>query len=71
MQKTVFNDLKNIFKVTKTIELELKPIDKNNDIMEDKEIHLCEGETCMIPSRTLHAVGGGKAFKILQITVNE
>ena len=39
MQKTVFNDLKNIFKVTKTIELELKPIDKNNDIMEDKEIN--------------------------------
>lgn len=40
-------------------------------MMEDKEIHLCEGETCMIPSRTLHAVGGGKAFKILQIIVNE
>lgn len=39
MQKTVFNDLKNIFKVTKTIELELKPIDKNNEIMEDKEIN--------------------------------
>ncbi|MGN1196432.1 MAG: cupin domain-containing protein [Acetatifactor sp.] len=39
--------------------------------MENRKVSLREGEVCMVPSYTLHAIGGGQGFKILQITMNE
>lgn len=39
--------------------------------IENRKIPLRAGEVYMVPTHILHAIGGGKAFKILQITINE
>lgn len=36
-----------------------------------RELLLQAGESLCVPADTLHAIGGGSAFKLLQLTVNE
>ncbi len=37
----------------------------------EKTKHLIMGDVLLIPARTLHAIGGKEAFKVLQIIINE
>ncbi|MGC6175091.1 cupin domain-containing protein [Lacrimispora sp. 38-1] len=37
----------------------------------EEKHHLKQGDTLMVPARTVHAVGGKGSFKLLQITVND
>ncbi|WED23926.1 cupin domain-containing protein [Vibrio sp. JC009] len=43
---------------------------ETNISMDDKVITLKAGETLAVAAGTYHAVGGGQAFKMMQITIN-